>query len=116
MVMSRLVDCRVTVRGTQFDLNNIGVVIVSLSSKVLILSGLSGYHRIEQLFRKSTRIRSEEITCADTTYERAIKSGGGAMHYWQIAALLRATEDESGAGTSNSGIIYCETKKCRRTR
>ncbi len=46
-----------------------------------------------------------------TTYERAIKSGGGATCYWQIAGNLRATEQMKAAQrTSNNSIIYYETK------
>ena len=70
-VMSRLVDLpRVTVRGTQFDLNNIGVGdrIVVQQSKYSSCP-LSGYYRIEQLSVKVDENMSEEITLTLDNYD-----------------------------------------------
>jgi len=70
-VMSRLVDLpRVTVRGTQFDLNNIGVGdrIVVEQNKYSSCP-LSGYYRIEQLSVKVDENMSEEITLTLDNYD-----------------------------------------------
>ncbi len=66
-----------------------------ISASVIVSSSSSKYHpvrwvgyRIEQLSVKVDREYGEEITLTLDNYEfheRAIKSGGGAMRYWQIA-------------------------------